>query len=387
MKIHKIKACIAVAALLLSGFGVHAQQAADPVVIEVGNQQVRQSELMAEFNKNVGYRLSPEATFAERQQALIEYAELYATFLAKVQDAHERGFDTMARLQRELLHYRKDLAAPYLIDSTELRRLVREAYDRNHYSLWAKQILVNVNAMATPADTLLAYNKALDLYRRAAAGEDFDSVTVSHIRGGVHGLMTPYTPDMNDLGYFTVFEMVYPFETAAYGLKVGEVSKPVRSQYGYHIIKLLDRVEGLFGQVSLAHIWLRDKDHNNAQQDINNIYKQLEEGGEFAHDYGHILANGGLLDILYIGVKAGVYPCLIFIGVGAMTDFGPLIANPKTFLLGAAAQFGVFFAFLGATLLGFTGPEAASIGIIGGADGPTAILTTTLLAPHLLGAR
>ena len=94
---------------------------------------------------------------------------------------------------------------------------------------------------------------------------------------------------------------------------------------------------------------------------------------------------GGLLDILYIGVKAGVYPCLIFIGVGAMTDFGPLIARPSSLLLGAAAQLGVFFAMFGAMLLGFTGPEAGSIGIIGGADGPTAILTTSKLAPHLLG--
>ena len=94
---------------------------------------------------------------------------------------------------------------------------------------------------------------------------------------------------------------------------------------------------------------------------------------------------GGLLDILYIGVKAGVYPCLIFIGIGAMTDFGPLIARPSSLLLGAAAQLGVFFAMFGAMLLGFTGPEAGSIGIIGGADGPTAILTTSKLAPHLLG--
>ena len=111
----------------------------------------------------------------------------------------------------------------------------------------------------------------------------------------------------------------------------------------------------------------------------------LKEGGEHAHSYGYIMANGGLIDILYIGVKAGIYPCLIFIGIGAMTDFGPLISNPKSLLLGAAAQFGVFFAFFGATLLGFKGNEAASIGIIGGADGPTAILTTTKLAPDLLG--
>ena len=93
----------------------------------------------------------------------------------------------------------------------------------------------------------------------------------------------------------------------------------------------------------------------------------------------------GLLDVLYLGVKLGVYPCLIFIGVGAMTDFGPLIANPKSLLLGAAAQLGIFVTFIGARLLSFTGPEAASIGIIGGADGPTAIYTTSQLAPHLLG--
>ena len=102
--------------------------------------------------------------------------------------------------------------------------------------------------------------------------------------------------------------------------------------------------------------------------------------------YGDVLHDGGLLDILYIGVKAGVYPSLIFLGVGAMTDFGPLLSNPKSLLLGSAAQLGVYCAFILAVVLGFTGPEAASIGIIGGADGPTAIFLTTRLAPHLLGA-
>ena len=103
------------------------------------------------------------------------------------------------------------------------------------------------------------------------------------------------------------------------------------------------------------------------------------------HSYGAIMREGGLLDILYIGVKAGVYPCLIFIGVGAMTDFGPLIANPKSLLLGAAAQLGIFLTFLAANALGFNEVEAGSIGIIGGADGPTSIFLTSKLAPHLLG--
>ena len=112
----------------------------------------------------------------------------------------------------------------------------------------------------------------------------------------------------------------------------------------------------------------------------------LDANSEYYHSYGHIMAHGGFLDILYIGVKAGIYPSLIFMGVGAMTDFGPLIARPSSLILGAAAQLGVFLAFFGANLLGFTGNQAASIGIIGGADGPTAIYLTTKLAPELLGA-
>ena len=112
----------------------------------------------------------------------------------------------------------------------------------------------------------------------------------------------------------------------------------------------------------------------------------MDPSSPFYHSYGAIMREGGLLDIFYIGVKTSLYPCLIFMGVGAMTDFGPLLSNPKSLLLGAAAQMGVFAAFFGGVLLGFTGPEAASIGIIGGADGPTAIFLTTKLAPHLLGA-
>ena len=124
---------------------------------------------------------------------------------------------------------------------------------------------------------------------------------------------------------------------------------------------------------------------------LANLYNQelwnefMKEGSKNYHNYGYILANGGFLDYLYIGVKTCIYPCLIFVGIGAMTDFGPLISNPKSLLLGAAAQIGIFATFAGAILLGFNGFEASSIGIIGGADGPTAIFVTSKLAPHLLG--
>ena len=111
----------------------------------------------------------------------------------------------------------------------------------------------------------------------------------------------------------------------------------------------------------------------------------MDSESQYYHSYGHIMANGGLLDYLYIGVKTCIYPCLIFLGIGAMTDFGPLISNPKSLLLGAAAQIGIFATFIGSILLGFPQTAAGSIGIIGGADGPTAIYTTSLLHPQLLG--
>ena len=115
------------------------------------------------------------------------------------------------------------------------------------------------------------------------------------------------------------------------------------------------------------------------------LWAEFMAAGEHHYDYGYILSNGGLLDFLYIGVKTCIYPCLIFIGIGAMTDFEPLIASPKSLLLGAAAQVGIFVTFIGCLALAFPAEAAASIGIIGGADGPTAIYTTSKLYPNLLG--
>ena len=115
------------------------------------------------------------------------------------------------------------------------------------------------------------------------------------------------------------------------------------------------------------------------------LWAEFMAAGEHHYDYGYILSNGGLLDFLYIGVKTCIYPCLIFIGIGAMTDFEPLIASPKSLLLGAAAQLGIFVTFIGCLALAFPAEAAASIGIIGGADGPTAIYTTSKLYPNLLG--
>ena len=252
----------------------------DPVVMEVNGQQIRQSEFMNEFTTNVGQQLNkkPGVTAQEKQAAIAEYADLYAIFRAKELDAHNQGFDTMQQMLNELAMYRKDLAAPYLLDSAVLHRILAEAYERNHYSLHAAHILIPVNQNAAPEDTLKAYNRACDLRKRIENGEDFNTVAGEEARR--RNPQAQPRPIEGDLGYFTVFDMVYPFENAAYALHVGEVSQPVRTRYGYHLIKLLDRVEGLFGKVTMAHIWLHTPD-SSTNGGINLIYQQLMEGTPF----------------------------------------------------------------------------------------------------------
>lgn len=302
-----------------------AQGSTDPVVLEVGGQQIRQSEFMHDFNATVGQQLSNKhnVTYAEKRAALDEYVELYSIFRAKLLDAHARGFDTTAALRDELARYRKELAAPYLLDSAVLRQLMAEAYERNHYSLHAAHILVATPINASLEDSAKAYEKALDLYHRIVDnGEDFFAVASDYFSSRNPGVQV--RPNEGDLGYFSVFEMVYPFENAAYALEVGEVSKPVRTRYGFHIIKLLDKVEGLYGKVTMAHIWLHSRDSATRRNEIFQIYNQLNEGSTFeqlAHqsddrttsDKGGVLADAGLSQLppeyihKLVGMKEGEY--------------------------------------------------------------------------------
>ena len=154
----------------------------------------------------------------------------------------------------------------------------------------------------------------------------------------------------------------------------------LREYVAYYDITFVDTVNNVTHEISSYEQMLHWVTYFDAVEPFANTVS--------AHiSYANILQHGGLLDLLYMGVKTGIYPCLIFIGIGAMTDFTPLISNPKSLLIGAGAQFGVFVAFAGALLSGaFTPEQAASIGIIGGADGPTAITVTKTLAPELLGA-
>ncbi len=165
----------------------------------------------------------------------------------------------------------------------------------------------------------------------------------------------------------------------------------VLSQDGNTLIAQITGATGVTGNELVSLATVIDYMANNGAECTMVLKDAFLSGTQVFTSAGVLFASAGetvtagLLDYLYLGVKLGIYPCLIFMGVGATTDFGPLIANPKTLLMGAAAQLGIFMTFIGASLLGFTTKEAGSIGIIGGADGPTAIWLTSKLAPHLLG--
>ena len=180
-----MKKKILLAAALISIFNFqfsisHAQN--NPVVIEIGGRQIRQQEFMKDFMQSVGNGLvAKEATESEKRKALDEYVELYANFQAKLRDAVSRGFDTSADLRNELARYRKDLASPYLIDSAMLKKIMTEAYERNRYALHAAHILVKVGEDAPPEDTLAAYNRAMELYDQAMAGENFSNLIIAEI--------------------------------------------------------------------------------------------------------------------------------------------------------------------------------------------------------------
>lgn len=155
-----------------------------------------------------------------------------------------------------------------------------------------------------------------------------------------------------------------------------------------YVDSLWTAAQSMFGADALSQVAAQVAATGDAVNSIAVQIQTLASAEQFAAASGLTMSNVtvsvGLVDVLYLGIKLGIYPCLIFMGVGAMTDFGPLIANPKSLLLGAAAQLGIFITFVGCRFMGFTGPESSAIGIIGGADGPTAIFVTVLLAPALL---
>lgn len=291
------KVLLTIAALLL--MVAAGAQNSDPVVMEVAGRQIKKSEFMKEFMTSVGDRLAknPQTPAAEKRQALEEYVELFANFRAKLADAYALGFDTTEALRQELKTYRAELAAPYLIDSAALERILHEAYERNHYSLHAAHILLYLPPDASAEDSAKTYNRIMELRNRIMKGEDFFAVSAEVVREQNPGAQVRQYE--GDLGYFTAFDMVYPFENAAYSLQIGEVSMPVRTRFGYHIIKLLDKVE-MTGKCDMAHIWLSSQDSTLRRNEIDICYRRLQDGEDFAtvaqrSDDRTTRDNGGLM--------------------------------------------------------------------------------------------
>ena len=243
----------------------------DATVLTIENEAVSVEEFENIFRKNNRDSIITPA-------ALDEYMELFINFKLKVKAARELGMDTVAKFRNELAGYRAQLARPYLTDGDKLDELVAEAYKNMQKDIKARHILIKCEANATPEDTLRAYTKAMSLYTRIAAGEDFETVARENSDD------PSAKQNGGNLGYFTAFQMVYPFEEAAYGAKIGEVARPVRTRYGYHIIEVEDSRPAR-GEIRVAHIMVKEKKEEggakNAEDKINEIYQRLLNGESF----------------------------------------------------------------------------------------------------------
>lgn len=258
------------------------QSKGNETVLTIENETVSLADFEAVFRKN-------NRDTAITAESLDEYMELFINFKLKVREAREEGLDTTSSFIRELSGYRRQLARPYLVDNELLEDLIQEAYERRQFEVKASHILINAEPNASPEDTLRAWNRIMRLRDRILAGEDFGQVATS--KGGSED---PSAKDnKGNLGYFTSFQMVYPFETAAYKTSVGEVSMPIRSRFGYHIVKTHDKREAR-GEIRVAHIMLRHKDTTNVSakaeveariKEIHDLLKQGEDFAEIAQRY------------------------------------------------------------------------------------------------------
>ena len=273
-----------------------AAPAAGPAIETLGAYQVPAREFAYVYKKN-------NATAADygTRASVTDYLTLYTNFRLKVLDAEKHGLDTTQAFRRELDGYKQQLAQPYLTEKGVTDQLVREAYDRMSQEISASHILIRVAPDAAPADTLAAYQKIEALRQRVTTGgEDFGTVASA----------TSEDPSAKEnggkLGYFTAMQMVYPFESAAYRTPVGQVSQPIRTRFGYHIIKVNDR-RAAQGEIRVAHLMVRvtpqapKADSAAAHKKINELYARLRKGenwnklvAQFSEDAGSA-PNGGEL--------------------------------------------------------------------------------------------
>lgn len=249
-------------------------QPTNSVVFSVGNESILMDEFMRQLNKNRKDKNKPS------EAEIREYLNLYVNFKLKVKEAITLQLDTNPAFKSELAGYRKQLAAPYLNDKKVTEGLMQEAYARMQQEINASHILINVDPNASPSDTLLAYNKALDLRKRILKGEKFDSIASKFSED------PSAKKNFGKLGWFTVFQMVYPFENIAYKTPKGEISMPFRTQFGYHVLKVND-TRAARGEVKVQHIMVRTgygaatEVLSNAKDRIEMAYAELQKGASF----------------------------------------------------------------------------------------------------------
>lgn len=273
------------------------------VLFTVNNEPVRSEEFIYLYNKN--HQSKPDEY---TEASILEYLDLFINFKVKVAEAKHRGMDTTQAFIKEYTSYRNELLKPYLPDTKIIDSLVTLTYNRLKEEVRASHILIKVPADAPPADTLAAYRKIMALKKRIEEGEDFGELATAHSEDESARM------NHGDLGYFTALRMVYPFETAAYTTPVGQVSNPFRTQFGYHLVTVVDRQPSR-GEVEVSHIMIRTgpgKDATEAKNLIFNIYDQLTAGApwdelcrQFSEDQSS-KEQGGRLRPFGVGVMAAV---------------------------------------------------------------------------------
>ena len=282
-----------------------AQSYAKKTLITIGDNKISAQEFMNTYEKN------NVKTDVIDKKNIDEYLDLYIDFKLKVTEAECLKMDTVPSFVKELKSYRDQLAKPYFSNDDITEDLVKEAFDRMQYDMNAAHILIRCDAKALPSDTLVAYNKAMSIRERILKGEDFSAVAMemsddpsARDMEEIPGVRKAYTGNRGELGYFTAFDMVYPFETGVYTTEVGEVSMPIRSDFGYHVIKVNSKTPAL-GMVKAAHIFLVADPNkadsvlkNKAYNIYNELMKDQSQWSDFVRKYSEdrgTITNNGIL--------------------------------------------------------------------------------------------
>ncbi|MDQ7916757.1 peptidylprolyl isomerase [Mesonia sp. MT50] len=291
---------------LATGCIAFAQKKEQKVLLTINDQPVYADEFKRVFSKNLNL-------LQDDQKDVSEYMDLFVDYKLKVLEAETQGLDTLPSFMGEYNIYKKQLADKYMKDSEITENLLQEAYSRKKQEVNASHILINVTRNASAKDTLKAYQKAMKARKEILNGKSFAEVAKTYSED-------PSVEKNNgDLGWFTVFSMVYPFETAAYETKVGEVSMPARSQFGYHIVKVNDKRKAE-GTVKVAHIMIENKEGNSdAKTQIFEIKEKLDNGNGFSEmarqysDDKNTAVNGGVINTFSRGkLNSGAFENVAF---------------------------------------------------------------------------